>query len=298
MEYGVVILNYNNYLLTQSCVESLLNFIGDNLIVVVDNKSTNNSYQVLKECFFKSKNVIVINSETNNGYAAGNNIGLNYIKENYENIQYYIIMNPDVKIDSSDTFEKLIDHMKYDSDIACISPLMVLNGILDLKNCFWSLPDNTTIFLNWLSLDNKRKEKNVICYRKEKYSYVDVVPGSCFMIRKKFFDLIGKLDENTFLYNEEILLAHQVKKHGMKNAVSLDAFYHHNHTKGKRKNLKSKLRGLKIANASRLYLCKKYYSKLSYVILKVVCGYLYSKIIIKHLLGNVLLFMKGSIKNE
>ena len=72
---GIVILNYNNYILTKSLVETLMAdaYFSRARIVVVDNMSANESYEVLKEAF--KEQVPVIQSGKNGGYAYGNNVG-------------------------------------------------------------------------------------------------------------------------------------------------------------------------------------------------------------------------------
>jgi len=292
LNYAIVVLNYNNYKLTQSSVDKLLNYIDDNLVVIVDNNSSNESYSVLNDHFTDYKNVEVIRNSENKGYAAGNNFGMLYIKDKRPDIEYYVIMNPDVEIDDKTLMDSLMFHLENDRSIACISPLMLFNKVLDLQNCFWSIPDNISIYSNWLTLDVKRKEKNKLIYNHSKVSYVDVVPGSFFMIRKKFFEEIGQLDENTFLYNEEIILAWMVREHGYKNAVVIDKYYHHNHQKGERKSLKVKLNGLKMANSSRRYLCSKYYNKKCGFMLNIVCVINVIKCIIKHVGGNIINLIK------
>lgn len=291
MKYGVIVLNFNNYMLTYSCVKKLLDVVDKNKIVIVDNASPNDSYSYLYDHFSDVENVDVIKSKENKGYAFGNNVGLLYLKERYREINYYVIMNPDVEIDDKNLFHKLINHMEEDKKIACISPLMIFNGILDLQNCFWDIPGENEIYLNWLSLDTKKK-KNIIHYSQNKVYYVDVVPGSFFMISREFFNKIGKLDENTFLYNEEILLGIMVKNKGYKNAIAIDSFYLHNHPKGDRKNIISKLQHLKIANASRKYLCSKYYGLKSKIMLNIVCCINIIKSIVLHIGGNLLILLK------
>ena len=60
--------------------------------------------------------------------------------------------------------------------------------------------------------------------------YVDTLPGSCFVVRSTVFKEIGLLDEATFLYCEEQILAKKIKDLGLTNAISIKDSFIHNHT--------------------------------------------------------------------
>ena len=74
---SIIIVNYNNYELTNECINSVLNTVK-NLeyeIIVVDNNSPNDSYDKIYEKFGEVENVTVIKSKENAGFGAGNNLG-------------------------------------------------------------------------------------------------------------------------------------------------------------------------------------------------------------------------------
>ena len=68
---GFVIVNYNDYKTTKRLLDEIKRFKTLEKIVVVDNNSTDNSYQDLKK--EEQKNVVIIKNEQNNGYASGMN---------------------------------------------------------------------------------------------------------------------------------------------------------------------------------------------------------------------------------
>ena len=97
---GIVVLNYNDYESTIKLVDSLLGqqYFSENVhIVIVDNMSTNDSFEILKSQF--NECVDVIQSERNGGYAYGNNYGVKYLYDKYK-IVHCAICNPDVLITS------------------------------------------------------------------------------------------------------------------------------------------------------------------------------------------------------
>ena len=60
---AIIVVNYNNYLLTQKCVTNLLQLRVKSHIVIVDNCSTNESFVSMTNFFMKFENVKVIQSE-------------------------------------------------------------------------------------------------------------------------------------------------------------------------------------------------------------------------------------------
>lgn len=78
---AVVILNYKSAEKCRNCVLQLKRQTGIALqIIVVDNGSGNNECSQLEE-FCATENVLLLKSDSNLGYSAGNNIGLRYAVE-------------------------------------------------------------------------------------------------------------------------------------------------------------------------------------------------------------------------
>ena len=72
-----IILNYKTFGETISIVDELLGEgLGDRRILIVDNASPNESFQVLTKTFFNEPKVEVISTEQNGGYAKGNNFAV------------------------------------------------------------------------------------------------------------------------------------------------------------------------------------------------------------------------------
>ena len=104
----ISVLNYNNFESTKKCVLSILDCSLKNVeIYIVDNNSPDNSYQKLKDFF---KDLKVISSKFNNGYAAGHKIAVNYAIEN--NFEFIWVLNNDLIV-RNDTLQKLL--LAYDS---------------------------------------------------------------------------------------------------------------------------------------------------------------------------------------
>lgn len=78
-EVAVIVLNYSNYSMTMECVDRIKK--SKSSIVVIDNCSPNNSFEELSDYYKEVKNVSVIKSGRNGGYAYGNNEGIRWVKK-------------------------------------------------------------------------------------------------------------------------------------------------------------------------------------------------------------------------
>ena len=106
-----IILHYQVIADTIECVESIIKLQDKDIeqkIIIVDNCSPNKSGEVLKEKYADSLNVIVILSETNLGFAKGNNLGCNFAIDNYEP-DFLVVLNNDIIINQKDFENKIID---------------------------------------------------------------------------------------------------------------------------------------------------------------------------------------------
>ena len=98
IDISVCILNYNNGEVTKKCIESIRNITtGVSIeIIVVDNKSTDNSLEILDEI----KSITLIKADYNCGFSRGNNLALRIAKGKYSILLNYdtILKNNALKI--------------------------------------------------------------------------------------------------------------------------------------------------------------------------------------------------------
>ncbi len=204
---GMVILNYNDYETTKKYIDKIQKFKVLNNIVIVDNKSSDGSFEKLSK--LQNNKIKVIETEKNKGYAYGNNVGINYLNE-HSVVDYIIISNPDIIVEEKD-IEKLKKDLDTNDDIALVAPVVKqLNE--EIKG--WRLPTIKDEILQNINYYQRIAKKN-LNYKEEKYNNtltkVDVVSGCFFMIRKDIMNMIGNFDEATFLYYEENILAVKLK---------------------------------------------------------------------------------------
>lgn len=155
---NIVILNYNNAEDTIDCIKSILKIDNENIcIVLIDNASTNDSVSILDDWFI-SKNIKIgkvsymsdldtfdvedrlyskinfIRVDSNNGYAAGNNIGIKYVVQNALEEDYIWILNNDTII-NNDTLKNLIkNYNQLENENVALLGSKILNEDLTIQS--------------------------------------------------------------------------------------------------------------------------------------------------------------------
>jgi GT2 family glycosyltransferase len=207
-----VVLNYRSAGDTVECVRALERITYGNFrIVVIDNHSEDGSEETLREAFPHHR---IIQSGRNLGYAAGNNVGLRIALE--EGAGFALILNSDTIVEP-DFLTRLIDYAKNDPLAGVLSPLILSeNGEVD-RRCTRRTPTLLEIFWNygignWIRPNRSWFERGRYIgeYDFDDPREVEVVSGSCMLLRTDLLREIELLDEHTFLFWEEFILAEQV----------------------------------------------------------------------------------------
>lgn len=276
---GMVIINYNDYKTTSFLLDSIKDYKCLDLIVVVDNKSTDDSLKHLKK--YENNKIKIIEAEENKGYAAGLNIGAKEVIKKLKNCNI-IFSNSDVIINKEEDLEKLSKDIGKHS-IAVVGPTIVENRSL---NRGWMLPtikDEIKFNLPLVS----RKYRKEILYDDEHYnedlSIVGVVSGCFFCVNGKVLKEVDYFDEATFLYYEEQILSKKLEEKDYQVAVDNNVVIIHNHSVTIDKNI-NKVNKYKELKKSQRYFVKEYLqatekelkwldftNKLSLVILYIRC---------------------------
>lgn len=118
MKIGIVILNYLAYEDTIECVKSIEKQTYQTYeVVIVDNNSSNDSYEVLKKSFKGNHKVTVLKTEENIGFAKGNNFGITYLKS--KGIYNALVINGDTIFYQEDYLERL-SNLAFSKEVAMI----------------------------------------------------------------------------------------------------------------------------------------------------------------------------------
>ena len=230
-----LILNYNSYELTKNCVNSLKEISPYFNILIVDNDSTDNSYDILNNTYIEDNNIYLLKSNSNVGYANGNNLGLRYITEKF-NMKYVVVMNPDIVVLNIEMIESLYSFLEKYNDYAIVSCQSIFNncwrGFSDFgwkypskKNLFWS----GTLVGKIISKKINESYSEIQFIENSKVATVDVVSGCFFMARLEDLERVDFFDSRTFLYYEENILSRRLFSINKKEAIMINQFFYHNH---------------------------------------------------------------------
>ncbi|MBQ8891814.1 MAG: glycosyltransferase family 2 protein [Bacilli bacterium] len=251
MKTAIIILNYNDYNTTFEMLNRIKDYKVLDMILVVDNHSSDDSFNKLKK--LETDKIKVIETNENKGYAYGNNYGLKYLEA--KDINNVIISNPDVMVDE-DTIIKLKEDLE-SPDVTLVAPIIDEHGVLSRG---WKLPRFREDFLSNINYFHKYASK-LLSYKDEYYNkelvQVEAVHGCFFMIKLDKFKEIGYFDDATFLYYEENILGSKLKKHSYKSYIDTSVLVKHNLSVSVNKSFNS-LKKYKILKTSQRYYEKEY----------------------------------------
>lgn len=254
---SVVILNYNDYENTEHIVQELKPYTSISSIVVVDNASTDDSFEKLT--LFEDGKVRVIRESVNGGYGKGNNSGVKYAYSELE-AEQVIISNPDVSF-SEECVAQLSEAMSSSSDIAIVSAVQHDIEQHRIKEYAWRIPTiGECIFsagyllhrIFWPSYNSSLLDKS------EQYIPVECVPGAMLMVDAAKFLEVGGYDEDNFLYCEEMILGIKTKGAGYRTLLVPGSSYLHKESKTVSKSIRRKTAQKKMMMQSRQYFLKNW----------------------------------------
>ena len=178
----IIIVNFNGFVDTCECIESIHTCRDKNIrIIVVDNASRVDEGEIIKK---KYDDVIVLKSESNLGFSGGNNIGIRYAIE--AGADYLLLLNNDTVVDRL-FFEELYKNRSKSS---------VLTGIM----YYYDIPDEVAFFSGVVD----RNTGNSIMWKEIKsISCNTFITGACMFMHRGVIEKVGMLDEEYFMYCED-----------------------------------------------------------------------------------------------
>ncbi len=249
---GMVIVNYNDFQMTSRLLNNVKDYKCLKEIVVVDNNSTDDSFDKLKE--FESNRITIIKNSSRH-FASGLNVGAKCLIKKVGECNI-IFSNSDIIIKGEEDLKKLSSDI--DKDIVVVGPTVDEHGVL---NRGWHLPSTNKEILFNIPLLSRYLKKKFLPYKEEDYktdiTYVDVVSGCFFLVDSKFLEENNYFDETTFLYYEEQIFAKKVMDKNKKEVIDNKVVIFHDHSVSIDKSIK-KLKKQKTLKQSQRYYCKTY----------------------------------------
>ena len=212
----IIIVSYNVRQYIDQCLQSVYKALQDidAEIIVVDNQSQDDTVSYLKTNY---PQVRVIESGGNVGFARANNMGIRQSES-----EYVLLLNPDTVVANNtlsevvhfmDTHETVggagVQMLNADGTRAMESrrgrptPLVSFYKMCGLSDLFPRSRTFARYYMSWLSWNEPAE--------------IEVISGAFFFMRRKALDEIGLLDEDFFMYGEDIDLSCRLLNAGWHN---------------------------------------------------------------------------------
>ena len=208
---AVVVLGFNDRKWLDRCLTSVLATDDHNFqVIFVDNASSDGSAAFVEESF---PSITVVRNTINLGFAGGNNEGIREALRT--GAEFVFLLNSDTWVESS-WLRELRAHFAEEPSLDVVTS-MILNyedGRFDRN--FLQLVSDTPGFVQDAWNGNPRP-------------WYDTSGGSgaALMARKSFYEDVGVIDPEFFMYFEEIDLLRRGRYHGKRVAVSTKSVVHH-----------------------------------------------------------------------
>lgn len=246
-KFAFVILHYLTIIDTIDCVSSIQQKCkgNDYRIIIVDNGSNNGSYEQLISKYENGEKIHVIQTQSNLGYAKGNNFGIRFARQEF-NPDFVIVMNNDILVLQEDMLNFILEEY-HKSEFAVLGPMIYTadgrcndnpgrSTIMNREEVIQVIKksrQNVKLYRYHLVLFNRayqfiaRKWKkraldssqtNCNCYLER---VEDIQLHGCFLVfSKTFFEQLDGFHPDTFLYMEEEILFLQLMQNGLKSVYN------------------------------------------------------------------------------
>jgi O-antigen biosynthesis protein len=216
MKLSVIIVNYNVRYFLEQCLLSVFKAAQgiEMEVFVVDNNSVDGSIAMIRERFPQVK---LIENKENLGFSKANNQAAKLAIG-----EYLLLLNPDTIVEES-TFRTTIAFMDEHTDGGGLGVKMVDGKGKFLPESKRGLPTPATAFYKVFGLARIFPRSKVFgkyhlgFLDPEQTHEVDILSGAFMMLRKSVLDKTGLLDEDFFMYGEDIDLSYRITKAGFKN---------------------------------------------------------------------------------
>lgn len=221
MKLSIIIVNYNVEHFLEQCLLSVRAATRSvsTEVIVVDNNSVDGSLQMLKDKFPEVK--VIANAE-NTGFSKANNQGIAASTG-----EYILLLNPDTVVEV-DTLEKCCAFMDTHPNAGGLGVKMLDGKGKFLPESKRGLPTPAVAFYKIFGLSKLfPRSKTFGRYHlgfldKDKTHEVEVLSGAFMFMRRTALEKVGLLDEDFFMYGEDIDLSYRIIKGGYKNYYFAD----------------------------------------------------------------------------
>lgn len=215
VDLTIVIVSYNTRDLLHTCLTSVTRAMAKNAweIIVVDNASTDGSVQMVKRDF---PDVRVLDNSQNEGFARANNMGLRKGLG-----KYLLLLNSDTEIPKGTIEAVQVFLDQHPDGGVCTCKVLLPDGSID-PACHRGFPTPWASLTYFTGLERLFPHSKLFARYHQWYKGIDSVHeidspmGAFYMIRRDVIDSVGYLDEDYFMYGEDLDWSYRIKQAGWK----------------------------------------------------------------------------------
>ncbi len=207
---SIIIVSYNVAAIMRDCLHSIVRETSTpHEIIIIDNASTDESCAMVEREF---PNVHLIRNRDNQGFAKANNQGLREAKG-----EYVLFLNPDTIV-LDHALDKMLGFLRHNAHIGLLGPHTFNAGGVTTQATALYHPSLMGAFHTHIPLWRLVPFWHPTLlgeYIPEGSGAVDIVKGSCMLMRTALARDIGGMNELYFMYSEEVDLSEAVRKCGL-----------------------------------------------------------------------------------
>ena len=272
MKLSVVIVNYNVKNYVEQCLLSLHKALEgiEAEVLLVDNHSVDGSVEYLREHFDW---VRIVASRHNLGFARANNLAIRM-----SHGEYVLLLNPDTIV-AEPTLREALAWMDGHADAGSLGVRMLNACGESARESRRGVPTPMVAFWKMIGLCERMPAHHRFGHYYMGYldwntpAAIEVVSGAFCMLRREALDKVGLLDEDFFMYGEDIDLSYRVLKGGYRNYYLPSLILHY---KGE-STQKSSFRYVHVFYEAMLIFFRKHYSGMSWLISLPIKAAIYAK---------------------
>ena len=213
----IVIVTYNGMKWLPDCCQSILdNAVPSNHIVVIDNKSTDETVSYMKK---NHSEIVLFEQQSNLGFGAANNIGMRYALQ--QDADFVLLLNQDTKLEKN-AVDKLVALALENPEYGILSPVQLDYSGIYLEDCFYYF---------MAEQGNKSFYSDAVLGHKPKEIYdLSFVQAASWLLPRKTLLTIGGFDPVFYHYGEDNNYCYRVLYHGLKIGVCSGIYVYHDST--------------------------------------------------------------------
>ena len=269
-DLSIIIVSYKRLDCLRKCIQSIIDTVKKIRyeIIIVDNHSADGTPEVICQEF---PSLRMIENTQNLGFAKGNNQGIRVSRG-----EFILLLNNDTEA-LPESIETLFETISCSPEVGLLG-CQLIHPDQTIQQSFGRMLNPMTqlgqkLFTNKIYENSGHSMTQFLITKWHAVAKdVDWIRGACMMIRREVLTQAGLMDEQFFMFFEDVDMSTQIRKAGWKVRFTPQASIIHHEGASVSKNL---LKSALEYRRSQLYFYKKYYGKLGLAGLKIylLCTY-------------------------